>query len=241
MSENKDVHAFKHAPKSRTYQQIITDLHRPIPEPLLDSKKKQGRPIPIISWQNTVRLLETYAPGFETEVLDIDNFAEFIVLTVRLTIHASDGSWSRQATGSYNLAGSPREGTANYGDPFSNAEAMAFKRAAAKFGVGIGLADDIYPSIFREDEDAEPDHRPRNTRPAAENQNASRQSQAPNRPASQSGEPATEKQVAAMYAIAKKKGFNILEMVAFGNPDAEKFEDLTKAEAGKVLDEMQKG
>lgn len=47
----------------------------------------------------------------------------------------ADGSFSREATGCELLD------CGSYGDPVSNAEAMAFRRAAAKFGLGRSLYD----------------------------------------------------------------------------------------------------
>jgi hypothetical protein len=51
----------------------------------------------------------------------------------RLTIHAAKGNFTREATG--------QELTEcdGYGDPTSNAEAMALRRCCAKFGLGLHL------------------------------------------------------------------------------------------------------
>jgi hypothetical protein len=59
--------------------------------------------------------------------------AERFVVTARITIPSLEGAVWREATGTEDeeLKGS--------GDPSSNAEAMALKRAAAKFGLGIYL------------------------------------------------------------------------------------------------------
>ena len=57
------------------------------------------------------------------------------MLTGRLTLHTADGSISREATGCELLD------CDSYGDPVSNAEAMVFRRAAAKFGLGRSLYD----------------------------------------------------------------------------------------------------
>ena len=49
----------------------------------------------------------------------------------RLTFTCSDGVFYQEATGTERLDCS------NYGDPSSNAEAMAFRRCASKFGLGL--------------------------------------------------------------------------------------------------------
>jgi hypothetical protein len=53
------------------------------------------------------------------------------VVTVRISIPCIEGIISREATGTED------EELKGYGDPSSNAEAMALKRAAAKFGLGL--------------------------------------------------------------------------------------------------------
>ena len=63
-------------------------------------------------------------------------FDSRIVVTVRLSIVAAEGVFYREATGTEE---EPDEDEKMYGDPSSNAEAMALKRAAAKFGLGLYL------------------------------------------------------------------------------------------------------
>ncbi len=82
-------------------------------------------------------------------------------ITYRITIHAAEGAFSREATGTELLKEDKeiwlgekpnqyplkddlgRVATESrdlaYGDPSSNAESMAFRRAAAKFGLGLYL------------------------------------------------------------------------------------------------------
>jgi len=55
-----------------------------------------------------------------------------IFLTARITIHAAEGTFSREATGTELL------NCGSYGDPSSNAESMALRRAA-KLGLGLYL------------------------------------------------------------------------------------------------------
>jgi hypothetical protein len=56
------------------------------------------------------------------------------MMTVEITIHTVEGTFRRQGTGR-------EEPTVNggYGDVQSNAESMAFRRAAAKWGLGLDL------------------------------------------------------------------------------------------------------
>jgi hypothetical protein len=58
------------------------------------------------------------------------------MLTVQIDIEHQDGAISRQGTGIEALD------TSSYGDAQSNAESMAFRRAAARFGLGLHLYDE---------------------------------------------------------------------------------------------------
>lgn len=58
-----------------------------------------------------------------------------VTVTVRIIINAADGDYHRESTGT-EFIGEKHKG---YGEPITNAEAQAFKRAAAKFGLGLYL------------------------------------------------------------------------------------------------------
>lgn len=62
-----------------------------------------------------------------------------LFLVGRLTIITTEGHISREATGTELLKQTDGESELAYGDPSSNAESMAFRRAAAKFGLGLYL------------------------------------------------------------------------------------------------------
>jgi hypothetical protein len=58
-----------------------------------------------------------------------------LILTIRLSVPCLEGVVYREATGQ------EEEETTSYGDSSSNAESMALRRAAAKFGLGLYLYD----------------------------------------------------------------------------------------------------
>lgn len=62
-----------------------------------------------------------------------------LFLVGRLTIQTSEGFVMRESTGTELLKRDGGESELAYGDPSSNAESMAFRRAAAKFGLGLYL------------------------------------------------------------------------------------------------------
>jgi hypothetical protein len=106
------------------------------------------------------KLLDRCAPGWQGEVTHIHTTRDRIFVTYRLSLWAEEGVFTREATGTELLkeakplkdeeghilrtgAGIPQTKMEElaYGDPSSNAESMAFRRAAAKFGLGLYLYD----------------------------------------------------------------------------------------------------
>jgi len=118
-------------PKYRPLAQILSDLSRPVPERFL-AKRIQGKTLTYIPWYHATRLLDQYAPGWEGFVKDIRQVGNLVVVTYAITIHAAEGSFTREATGQETLDKS-------FTDAVCNAEQQAFKRAAARFGLGLNL------------------------------------------------------------------------------------------------------
>ncbi|MBW4638248.1 MAG: hypothetical protein KME05_08430 [Gloeocapsa sp. UFS-A4-WI-NPMV-4B04] len=73
------------------------------------------------------------------------------ILTARITIHAAEGCFTREATGTETLTEEYFDKTTKskqirewaYGDVASKSESMALRRAAAKFGLGLYLYNPI--------------------------------------------------------------------------------------------------
>ncbi|GIV03569.1 MAG: hypothetical protein KatS3mg015_2399 [Fimbriimonadales bacterium] len=118
----------------RPLADILKDLARPIPARHLREKKQGGAVLTFCPWYRTQKILDHYTRGYwESRVTGITTSDERVFVTVRVTIHAAEGSFSREATGTERLSVNA------YGDPSSNAESMAFRRACAKFGLGLHL------------------------------------------------------------------------------------------------------
>lgn len=149
------------APGEWTIAQIKNALSRPIPKSILKQKKKGRSQIDFIPWYSVVKILDKYAPGWSWEIKSTQLSADRIFIVGRLTIPAADGVFFQEASGTETLkedkeiwlgekderyplkddlgrvVTEPRE--LAYGDPASNSESMAFRRAAAKFGLGLHL------------------------------------------------------------------------------------------------------
>jgi hypothetical protein len=121
----------------RSINDIITDLSKPIKARHLKQKLRGGQMLDFIPWYHAVKYLDLHAPGWSYEVRStIWNNEGRLVLTVRLSIPCLEGAVHREATGTEE---EPEAGERMYGDPSSNAESMALRRAAAKFGLGLYL------------------------------------------------------------------------------------------------------
>lgn len=119
----------------RPIRDIIADLSKPLPERFLKAKQIKGNNLVYIPWYHVVKYLDWYAPGWRYEIRDITPIGGQTVLTVRLTIPAAEGEIWREATGIED------DEVKGFGDTSSNAESMALRRAAAKFGLGLYLYD----------------------------------------------------------------------------------------------------
>ncbi len=117
----------------RSIREIVADLSKPIPERHLRQRKQGGKDITYVEWHTVIRYLDHFAPGWCYEVRNVSQIGERCVVVVRITVPCLEGSVFREATGTED------EELKGYGDPSSNAEAMALKRAAAKLGLGLYL------------------------------------------------------------------------------------------------------
>jgi hypothetical protein len=117
----------------RSIKDIIADLSKPLPERHIKTRTQGGKQIAYISWDTAVKYLDHYAGAWSFEVRNVTAIGDRCVVTARISIRCLEGIVYREATGTED------EELRGYGDPSSNAEAMALKRAAAKFGLGLYL------------------------------------------------------------------------------------------------------
>lgn len=122
----------------RTLEEILNDFSKPInpkyisKKPTFNKGNKSGE-VDYIAWPTMCRLLNEFTRGYWDWKVRTQFLGDRVVIEGSLTIHGSDGSLTREATGN------ELSETSGYGDPSSNAEAMALRRCAAKFGLGLSL------------------------------------------------------------------------------------------------------
>lgn len=113
----------------RPITEILADLSKPIPNKYLATRKQGGTQLTYLPWHICCKLLDRCCPGWDYSISNIHTTSDRIFVTARLIIRAKEGDISREGTGTELLA------CGSYGDPSSNAESMALRRAAAKFGL----------------------------------------------------------------------------------------------------------
>jgi hypothetical protein len=128
-------------PGEWTLQEIQSELKQRFPT-LEKSRKQGGSVITYLPWVNIQRVLDRYAIGWNWEITKLHTTDDRVFVVGRLTIPTKDGMVWRESSGTELLKEVNRQGEVqeiSFGDPTSNAEAQAFRRAAAKFGLGLYL------------------------------------------------------------------------------------------------------
>lgn len=150
-------------PGAWTLEQIQAALSRPLPKSILSTRRQGGTNLLYLPWYEANRILDKYAPGWTWKIRTLTAVGDRLFLVGRLTIPTCEGNIYREATGTELLKeekevwlgekpdrhllkdqlGRPVTEARElaYGDPSSNAESMAFRRAAARFGLALYLYD----------------------------------------------------------------------------------------------------
>lgn len=138
MAEEKNIEELDSKNESvglRSIQDIVKDLTKPVAKRHLRTRKQGGKELTYIAWHDAVKYLDHYAPGWCYEVRSMNSVGGKLIMVIRLSILCAEGIVYREATGQED------ENTDSWGDSSSNAESMALRRAAAKFGLGLYLYD----------------------------------------------------------------------------------------------------
>lgn len=107
----------------------LAKLRDEVPKELIKTRTQGGKTIKYLDWTTVADILDHHSSTWSYSIKEVKELAKMIVVTVALTV---DGV-TRENTGCEDLD------IKGFGDPVSNAVAMAFKRAAALFGVGRDL------------------------------------------------------------------------------------------------------
>lgn len=117
----------------RSIRKIVKDLTKPVAKRHLRVRRQGGKEINYIAWHDAIKYLDHYAPGWNYEIRSMNSIGGKLIIVIRLSVPCAEGVVFREATGQED------EEKDTYGDSSSNAESMALRRAAAKFGLGLYL------------------------------------------------------------------------------------------------------
>jgi len=127
--------------------QIQEALKRQLPPTMLKKLPADKGNAQYLPWYTVNKVLDKYAPGWTWEIKETLISRDRLFIVGRLTIPTKQGNVYREASGTEELKrqaydkkiGRYTEKEIAYGDPSSNAESMAFRRCAARFGLGLYL------------------------------------------------------------------------------------------------------
>ncbi|XP_027091654.1 DNA repair RAD52-like protein 1, mitochondrial [Coffea arabica] len=121
---------------SRPLSEILKELNKKVPDSLISARTEpNGFSVKYIPWHIVNRILNLHAPEWSGEVRSITYSADGKSVSViyRVTLYGTDAEIYRESTGTASV------GEPGYGDAVQKAEAMAFRRACARFGLGLHL------------------------------------------------------------------------------------------------------
>jgi len=133
----------------RSIAEILADLSKPIPPQYLKKLPDKSRAT-FLPWYYACSLFDRCTGGhWDYQVTSIYSTPDRIYITARITVYAQERAFSRDGVGTELLKRQVIDEKADealiveiaYGDPSSNAEAMALKRAMQKFGLARYLKD----------------------------------------------------------------------------------------------------
>ncbi|KAK6257796.1 hypothetical protein QUC31_001255 [Theobroma cacao] len=133
---------------SRPLSEILKELNKKVPDSLVKLRIEDGFSIKYIPWMIAEsfgfcvllmhivnRIMNLHAPEWSGEVRNITYSADgkSVSVVYRVTLYGTDAEIYRESTGTASVD------DPGYGDPVQKAEAMAFRRACARFGLGLHL------------------------------------------------------------------------------------------------------
>ncbi|OMO77610.1 hypothetical protein COLO4_25054 [Corchorus olitorius] len=132
---SEDAEAIPTAGISRPLSEILKELNKKVPDSLVKLRNEDGFNVKYIPWHIVNRIMNLHAPEWSGEVRNVTYSADGKSVSViyRVTIYGTDAEIHRESTGTASVD------DIGYGDPVQKAEAMAFRRACARFGLGLHL------------------------------------------------------------------------------------------------------
>ncbi|PON95135.1 cobalt ion binding protein [Trema orientale] len=120
---------------SRPLSEILKQLNKKVPDSLVKVRLEDGFSSKYVPWHIVNRIMNLHAPEWSGEIRSISYSPDgkSVSVVYRVTLYGTDAEIFRESTGTATLDDT------SYGDPIQKAEAMAFRRACARFGLGLHL------------------------------------------------------------------------------------------------------
>ncbi|KAL5564586.1 hypothetical protein UlMin_027750 [Ulmus minor] len=120
---------------SRPLSQILKQLNKKVPDSLIKLRFENGVSSKYIPWHIVNRIMNLHAPEWSGEIRSITYTPDgkSVSVVYRVTLYGTDAEIYRESTGTAALDDT------SYGDAVQKAEAMAFRRACARLGLGLHL------------------------------------------------------------------------------------------------------
>ncbi|XP_009104920.1 DNA repair RAD52-like protein 1, mitochondrial [Brassica rapa] len=119
----------------RPLAKILKELNKKVPDSAIKTRVEDGFSMKYIPWHTVNRIMNLHAPEWSGEVRSVTYSPDGNTVTVayRVTLYGTDAEIYRESTGTTSV------NDKGYGDPVQKAEAMAFRRACARLGLGLHL------------------------------------------------------------------------------------------------------
>ncbi|KAJ8759530.1 hypothetical protein K2173_007147 [Erythroxylum novogranatense] len=134
-SHNDDDEVIPTSGLCRPLSEILKELNKKVPDSLIRQRVEDGFSVRYVPWHLVNRIMNLHAPEWSGEVRNITYSPgnKSVSVVYRVTLYGTDAELHREATGTAALDDS------GFGDPVQKAEAMAFRRACARFGLALHL------------------------------------------------------------------------------------------------------
>ncbi|CAL9132530.1 unnamed protein product [Musa acuminata var. zebrina] len=119
----------------RPLSEILRELNKKVPDSLIRTRVENGVATRHIPWHFINRILNVHAPEWSGEIRSIvySTDGSSVSVVYRVTLYGTDAEIYREASGTASVMDT------GHGDPVQKAEAMAFRRACARLGLGLHL------------------------------------------------------------------------------------------------------
>ncbi|KAJ8427452.1 hypothetical protein Cgig2_013314 [Carnegiea gigantea] len=138
---------------SRPMSEILKQLNKKVPDSLISIRSEEGFPVKYVPWHVVNRIMNLHAPEWSGEVRSIIYSADgkSVSVVYRVTLHGTDAEGQAKLIcielsdhDDRKLEPIKEQSTAlvqdkGIGDAVQKAEAMAFRRACARLGLGLHL------------------------------------------------------------------------------------------------------